>query len=71
MATAALPTSSEAAPALIEPYPWSQWMIGVYRGGKGPQPLGTVIYEEIEEQAKEKLKDYPGLTSCCYIFLKH
>jgi len=27
---------------------------------QAPQPLGTVVFKEIEEKAKEKLKDYPG-----------
>jgi hypothetical protein len=35
-------------------------MVGVYIGRRGPQPLGTVDFEEIEAKAKEKLKDYPG-----------
>jgi hypothetical protein len=35
-------------------------MLGVYASRKGPQPLGTVSFDEIEERAKEKLKEYPG-----------
>jgi hypothetical protein len=30
-------------------------------GRKGPQPLGTVVFEEIEEKARETLKGYPGM----------
>jgi len=45
------------------PYPWDQWIVSVFRGGKGPQPLGTVVFEEIEELAKEKMKDNPGLST--------
>ena len=37
--------------------PWSSYMIEVYRGRRGPQPLGTVAFEEIEEKARKKLKD--------------
>ncbi|KAF8073589.1 oxidoreductase [Lyophyllum atratum] len=39
---------------------WSSYMLGIYISRKAPQPLGTVVFEEIEEKAKEKLKDYPG-----------
>ncbi|KAJ7205172.1 oxidoreductase [Mycena pura] len=39
---------------------WSEWVPDVYRSRVGPQPLGTVVFEEIEAKAKEKLKDYPG-----------
>jgi len=34
-------------------------MLGIYRSRKGPKPLGTVSFEEIEAKAREKLKDYP------------
>ncbi|KAK7008249.1 Fmn dependent [Favolaschia claudopus] len=40
--------------------PWSTYMVSVYVGRRGPQPLGTVDFEEIEAKAKEKLKEYPG-----------
>ncbi|KAJ7479719.1 oxidoreductase [Mycena latifolia] len=40
--------------------PWSGYMLSVYLGRKGAQPLGSVAFEEIEAKAKEKLKDYPG-----------
>ena len=33
--------------------------IQIYRSRQGPQPLGTVMFEEIEAKAK-RLKDYPG-----------
>lgn len=36
-------------------------MLEVYFGRRrGPQPLGTVVFEEIEAKAREKLKDYGG-----------
>lgn len=35
-------------------------MVEVYNSRRPPQPLGTVVFEEIEEKAREKLKDYPG-----------
>jgi len=35
-------------------------MLQVYLGRRGPQPLGTVVFEEIEEKAREKLKDCGG-----------
>ena len=37
--------------------PWSSYMMEVYHGRLGPQPLGTVVFEEIEEKAHKKLKD--------------
>jgi len=40
---------------------WSSYMLNVYAGRRGPQPLGTVIFEEIEAKAREKLKDYGGV----------
>ncbi|KXN80613.1 hypothetical protein AN958_09423 [Leucoagaricus sp. SymC.cos] len=46
--------------ALTAPGKWSSWMLGVYVSRKGPQPLGTVVFDEIEERAREKLKQYPG-----------
>ena len=38
-------------------------MVQVYYGRRGPQPLGTVVFEEIEEKARKKLKDqgYEGI----------
>ncbi|KAF5361423.1 hypothetical protein D9758_006128 [Tetrapyrgos nigripes] len=40
--------------------PWGQYLIDICRS---PRPLGTVIFEEIEEKARENfnLKDYPGV----------
>ncbi|KAJ8081137.1 hypothetical protein PM082_017980 [Marasmius tenuissimus] len=43
-----------------EPEAWSSYMRGIYLAGIPPQPLGTVVYNEIEEKARQKLKDYPG-----------
>lgn len=43
--------------------PWSSYMVDLYRSRQAPQPLGTVIFEEIEAKAKEKLKDYGGASS--------
>ncbi|KAK0460002.1 oxidoreductase [Desarmillaria tabescens] len=43
------------------PQIWNQYMREVYWGRKGPETLGTVSFEDIEEKAKEKLKDYPGV----------
>ncbi|KIY52489.1 oxidoreductase [Fistulina hepatica ATCC 64428] len=40
--------------------PWSSYMESIYRSGKPPKPLGTVDFKEIEEMARQKLKDYPG-----------
>lgn len=39
---------------------WSQYIIGIYMSRRGPQPLGTVEYDKIEQRAQDKLKDYPG-----------
>jgi hypothetical protein len=35
-------------------------MVEVYMSRKKPHPLGTVVYDEIEQRARDKLKDYPG-----------
>ncbi|CAK5284474.1 unnamed protein product [Mycena citricolor] len=40
--------------------PWATFTSSLYLHGKGPQALGTVSFEEIEQKAKEALKDYPG-----------
>lgn len=40
--------------------PWSSYMLQLYTSRAPPQPLGTVVFEEIEAKAKEKLKDYGG-----------
>ena len=37
--------------------PWSSYMLQVYYGRRGPQPLGTVVFEQIEAKAHKKLKD--------------
>lgn len=39
---------------------WSTWSVNLYSSRKGPDPLGTVVFEEIEEKARQALKDYPG-----------
>ena len=36
---------------------WSSYILEVNHGRRGPQPLGTVVFEEIEAKAREKLKD--------------
>lgn len=43
--------------------PWKSYMVDLYMSKKAPSPLGTVAYEEIEEKARQVLKDYPGRTS--------
>ncbi|RXW23804.1 hypothetical protein EST38_g2070 [Candolleomyces aberdarensis] len=40
--------------------PWKAYLGEIYFSRKPPQPLGTVSYDDIEAQAKEKLKDIPG-----------
>lgn len=42
---------------------WGTYMREIYLNGKGPEPLGTVVFEEIEKKAIEKLKDLPGKIS--------
>ncbi|KAF9525889.1 oxidoreductase [Crepidotus variabilis] len=53
-------TLAEADPLIPGGNPWSSYMVGLYLNGRGPQPLGTVVPEEIEERAKEKLKGHGG-----------
>ena len=45
--------------------PWSSYMVQLYASRAPPQPLGTVVFEEIEAKAKEKLKDYGGRQTFC------
>lgn len=52
---------SMAHPSELGTSKWSSYKLGIYLNRQGPQPLGTVVFEEIEEKAKEKLKDYPGI----------
>lgn len=45
-----------------DPSSWDSWTLNLYVSRKGPDPLGTVDPLQIEALAKEKLKDYPGLS---------
>ncbi|KAJ7599927.1 oxidoreductase [Mycena floridula] len=38
---------------------WENWIPRLYGERKGVKPLGTVVFEEIEEKARQVLKDYP------------
>ncbi|KAJ6466024.1 oxidoreductase [Mycena vitilis] len=40
--------------------PWNGYMASLYLSRKAPQPLETVVFDEIEAKAKEMLEDYPG-----------
>ena len=44
-------------------------MLQIYHGRRGPQPLGTVVFEEIEAKAREKLKEqgYEGAFALSYL----
>lgn len=50
---------------LVAELEWNAWMPKLYASRKGPEPLGTVVFEEIEEKARQKLKDYPGTHVLC------
>lgn len=39
---------------------WKKYMFQIYVSRKGPQPLGTVVFEEIEEKARQILSDNRG-----------
>lgn len=52
--------SEQASKLVGTPNKWSAYAGEIYRSRKSPQPLGTVVFDEIEQQAREKLKDYPG-----------
>ena len=43
--------------------PWSTYMLEIYGGRRGPQPLGTVNFDKLEQLAIEKLKQWPGMSS--------
>ena len=49
------PTSVEKLAA------WSDWMPGIYKSRQGPRALGTVRFSEIEEKARQTLKEVPGM----------
>ena len=38
---------------------WSSYNLQIYASRKGP-PLGTLLFNELEEKAREKLKDHPS-----------
>lgn len=48
-------SSASKAPASTE---WGQYMTDIYKSRKPPSPLGTVVFAEIEEKAREVLKDH-------------
>ncbi|RDB14649.1 putative lactate 2-monooxygenase PB1A11.03 [Hypsizygus marmoreus] len=47
---------------------WSSYMLSIYMGRQAPQPLGTVVFEEIEAKAKETLKDYPACNIGAFMY---
>ncbi|KAL0960580.1 hypothetical protein HGRIS_005614 [Hohenbuehelia grisea] len=55
-------TESAIVPAVTAdtPQKWSDYMLKVYIGRKGPGPLGTVSFAELEQKAREARKDYIG-----------
>ncbi|PPQ84734.1 hypothetical protein CVT26_014744, partial [Gymnopilus dilepis] len=53
-------SQEQALTGTIGGNPWSSYMLEIYKSRKGPEPLGTVDFDEIEAMAKEKLKDYGG-----------
>ncbi|KIY67406.1 oxidoreductase [Cylindrobasidium torrendii FP15055 ss-10] len=38
---------------------WSSFVLDQYQSRQPPQPLGTVIFSEYEEKARQKMKKYP------------
>lgn len=46
-------------PEPIPPSTWGSYMLGLYAGRK-PPPLGTVALLELEEKAREVMKDHKG-----------
>ena len=54
-------TSGKGEPTSVEKLAaWSEWMPGIYKSRQGPRALGTVRFSEIEEKARQTLKDVPG-----------
>ncbi|KAF8635956.1 hypothetical protein AX15_000122 [Amanita polypyramis BW_CC] len=39
---------------------WSKYKLKIYQGRKGPEPLGSVKFKEIEQKAKEAMKGHLG-----------
>ena len=60
-----LDTSSNSAVRTIEKEgeheeeTWSSYNLQIYASRKGP-PLGTLLFNELEEKAREKLKNHPS-----------
>ncbi|KAF7430846.1 hypothetical protein PC9H_006560 [Pleurotus ostreatus] len=46
------------APSTAVPYQWSAYMLEIYLGRNGPQPLGTVKLQEIVDKAREVSKGH-------------
>lgn len=53
--------AEQAAPSAAAPYQWSAYMLEIYLGRKGPQPLGTVKLQEIVDKAREVSKGHSGM----------
>lgn len=51
---------AEADPLVDSGNPWSSYISEIYNSGRPPHPLGTVVPEEIEEKARERLKHQRG-----------
>lgn len=47
-------------PDPISPSKWGSYTLGLYTGRKAP-PLGTVALLELEEKAREVMKDHRGM----------
>jgi hypothetical protein len=45
---------------ILGPSKWATYMTDIYRSRKSPQPLGTVLFEEIEARAQDTLNRYHG-----------
>lgn len=46
---------------MVDNNSWSNFKAQIYASREGPDPLGTVLFEEIEQKAREALKDHIGM----------
>jgi hypothetical protein len=47
------------------PNKWATYLPDIYRSRNAPQPLTTVLFDEIEVRARDKLRPYPGKRQGC------
>jgi hypothetical protein len=63
---------AQGTPIMADNKSWSNFKQQIYASRKGPVPLGTVSFKEIEQKGKEALEDHIGMyRSLPEAFSKH